>query len=60
VQPSTQKKPQNQATQLVGHQGEIYTLQFSHDGEYIASAGFDRQIFFWEVFPISANPGDEN
>ena len=35
--------------QLTGHQSEIYTLKFSPDGDYLASAGNDRQIFFWDV-----------
>ena len=50
------KKPANQATRLVGHKGEIYTLQFSPDGEYLASAGHDRLIYFWEVFPSDETP----
>lgn len=37
--------------QLTGHQGEIYTMKFSSDGQYLASAGFDRMIYFWDVFP---------
>ena len=29
---------------LSGHEGEIYTAKFSPDGQYLASAGFDRII----------------
>ena len=29
---------------LTGHEGEIYTAKFSPDGQYVASAGFDRII----------------
>ena len=29
---------------LSGHEGEIYTAKFSPDGQYVASAGFDRII----------------
>ncbi|CAG9134776.1 unnamed protein product [Plutella xylostella] len=35
---------------LEGHQGEIFTAQFHPEGKHIASAGFDRQIFIWNVY----------
>ena len=35
---------------LTGHEGEIYSSKFHPDGEFLASAGFDRQIFFWKVY----------
>ncbi|CCD65140.1 WD_REPEATS_REGION domain-containing protein [Caenorhabditis elegans] len=35
---------------LQGHGGEIYTSQFSSDGSFLASAGYDQQIFLWNVF----------
>ncbi|EFP01456.1 hypothetical protein CRE_23928 [Caenorhabditis remanei] len=35
---------------LQGHGGEIYTAQFSRDGNIIASAGYDQQIYLWNVF----------
>ena len=35
---------------LSGHEGEIYTSKFHPDGDFLASAGFDRQIFFWKVY----------
>ncbi|CAB3401077.1 unnamed protein product [Caenorhabditis bovis] len=35
---------------LYGHQGEIYTAQFSPDGTCLASSGYDMQIFLWNVF----------
>eukprot|EP00347_Sterkiella_histriomuscorum_P007142 403350108 len=40
----------SQTVQLIGHQGEIYTVKFSRDGDYLASAGYDRLIYFWDVF----------
>ena len=35
---------------LTGHEGEIYSAKFHPEGEFLASAGFDRQIFFWKVY----------
>merc|ERR1712029_786045 len=35
---------------LSGHQGEIYTAKFHPEGNVLASAGFDRQIFMWNVY----------
>lgn len=36
--------------QLEGHQGEVFSVEFHPDGQYLASSGFDRQIFIWNVF----------
>eukprot|EP00347_Sterkiella_histriomuscorum_P017852 403347727 len=44
------KRLMSQTVQLIGHQGEIYTVKFSRDGDYLASAGYDRLIYFWDVF----------
>lgn len=37
---------------LQGHGGEIYTAQFSPDGEFLASAGYDMQVGngFWKMW----------
>ncbi|XP_026321589.1 U5 small nuclear ribonucleoprotein 40 kDa protein [Hyposmocoma kahamanoa] len=35
---------------LEGHQGEIFTAKFHPEGKHLASAGFDRQIFLWNVY----------
>ncbi|XP_077285600.1 U5 small nuclear ribonucleoprotein 40 kDa protein [Arctopsyche grandis] len=34
---------------LEGHQGEVFSTEFHPDGQYLASSGFDRQIFMWAV-----------
>ena len=26
-------------------------MKFSTDGQYLASSGFDRLLYFWDVFP---------
>ncbi|XP_026754638.1 U5 small nuclear ribonucleoprotein 40 kDa protein [Galleria mellonella] len=35
---------------LEGHQGEIFSAKFHPEGKHLASAGFDRQIFLWNVY----------
>lgn len=35
---------------LEGHQSEIFACEFHPDGDYLMSAGFDRQIFLWTVY----------
>uniref|UniRef100_A0A8R1HM98 WD_REPEATS_REGION domain-containing protein n=1 Tax=Caenorhabditis japonica TaxID=281687 RepID=A0A8R1HM98_CAEJA len=40
---------------LQGHVGEIYTAQFSADGSFLASSGYDMQIFLWNVFGACDN-----
>ncbi|OAF67971.1 U5 small nuclear ribonucleoprotein [Intoshia linei] len=34
---------------LEGHKSEIYCGKFSGDGEYIASAGFERVVNLWQI-----------
>lgn len=43
--------------QLTGHGGEVYGLEFSPDGQHLASASFDKQIFLWRVFGECENFG---
>lgn len=35
---------------LTGHQGDVYCTKFSRCGNYIASAGRDRNLLVWDVF----------
>ncbi|XP_063903717.1 U5 small nuclear ribonucleoprotein 40 kDa protein [Zophobas morio] len=35
---------------LEGHEGEIFSVEFHPDGQYLASSGFDRRIFIWSVY----------
>ncbi|KAI8974749.1 WD domain protein [Pilobolus umbonatus] len=43
--------------QLTGHQGDIYSCEFDPTGEHIASAGYDRQIYLWNVYGDIKNYG---
>ncbi|XP_065346761.1 U5 small nuclear ribonucleoprotein 40 kDa protein [Cloeon dipterum] len=36
--------------QLEGHGGDIFTAKFHPEGHHLASSGFDRQIFYWNVY----------
>nr|ACO14933.1 WD repeat-containing protein 57 [Caligus clemensi] len=42
---------------LSGHEGEIYSAKFHPEGNVLASAGFDRQIFLWNVYGECENYG---
>ncbi|KAG6478680.1 WD repeat-containing protein 44-like [Zingiber officinale] len=42
---------------IQAHNGSIWSIKFSLDGRYLASAGEDRVIHVWEVFEISAKDG---
>eukprot|EP00164_Ancoracysta_twista_P010009 GFYU01014967.1.p1 GENE.GFYU01014967.1~~GFYU01014967.1.p1 ORF type:complete len:358 (-),score=109.62 GFYU01014967.1:83-1156(-) len=35
---------------LTGHGGEVYTVEFNHDGTKLASTSFDKQIFLWNTY----------
>jgi len=35
---------------LEGHQGDIFSIEFHPEGQYLASTGFDRQICMFCVF----------
>jgi Prp8 binding protein len=35
---------------LSGHDGDIFCTKFAPSGRFLASAGFDRQIFLWSTY----------
>jgi Prp8 binding protein len=40
---------------LTGHQAEVYSVKFSPDGQSLASASFDKQVFLWRVYGTCEN-----
>lgn len=46
----TVKKLFTQTAKLTGHISEIMALKFSPCGDYLATAGFDKQIFLWDIY----------
>lgn len=35
---------------LEGHQAAVHSMKFAPNGVYLATAGFDKLIYIWEVF----------
>ena len=44
------------AQELRSHEGAVWCMQFSHDGQYMASAGQDAMVRIWEVSSRDATP----
>lgn len=42
---------------LTGHSEEIYSLNFSPNGKYLASGGKDKKLFIWEISGKCKNKG---
>ncbi|XP_022916662.1 U5 small nuclear ribonucleoprotein 40 kDa protein [Onthophagus taurus] len=35
---------------LEGHEGDVFSVEFHPEGQYLASSGFDRKILVWSVY----------
>ena len=46
--------------QLTGHEGPLFTCQFSPSGQQVASAGFDKRILLWNCVDGSNSAGFTN
>ncbi|KAL5985474.1 WD repeat-containing protein 26 [Asimina triloba] len=46
---------EDNGTVLEGHLDEVWFLQFSNNGKYLASSSNDRSAIIWEVKPSSVN-----
>ncbi|KAH7436013.1 hypothetical protein KP509_06G089300 [Ceratopteris richardii] len=44
----------NLRQEIQAHQGAIWTMKFSQDGQYLATAGQDRIVKVWEVYAHSS------
>ncbi|CDR95257.1 u5 snRNP-specific 40 kDa protein, putative [Babesia bigemina] len=42
---------------LTGHEGEVYCVEFSSDGQLLASGGKDKNVFLFEVYGECRNIG---
>ncbi|CEM38977.1 unnamed protein product [Vitrella brassicaformis CCMP3155] len=40
---------------LTGHQGEVFSCEFSPDGRNLASGSFDKQIYLWQTYEECPN-----
>jgi Prp8 binding protein len=42
---------------LTGHKGHIHGAKFSHEGNFIASGGFDKTVLLWNTYGVCENWG---
>lgn len=41
--------PDNKPLELKGHQGAVYSVVFSKDGQQLFSSGFDKKVILWDI-----------
>ena len=52
---SSTRKLSAPSLQLTGHGAEVYSCKFSPNGSILATAGFDKSILLWSVYPSCTN-----
>ncbi|KAF8891225.1 WD40 repeat-like protein [Infundibulicybe gibba] len=50
--------PRTTTTILTGHTDEVWNMEWSHDGTYLASASRDKTVIIWRIEVSSAIPFD--
>ncbi|KAD3068354.1 hypothetical protein E3N88_36234 [Mikania micrantha] len=52
----------HQSQEIQGHDGSIWAMRFTNDGQYLASAGEDKVVHVWEVqeFDVMALRGGDD
>ena len=51
------RKMKSTNLELTGHEDQVLSLDFSSDGNYLISAGLDRQILIWDIYNECLNVG---
>lgn len=51
--------PRKPLFRLSGHTDEVWFVQFSHNGRYLASASKDRSVIIWDWAALKAGTADE-
>lgn len=41
--------PESKPRELAGHQGAVYSLVFSRDGQQLFSSGYDKKVILWDL-----------
>lgn len=52
--------PRLTTTILDGHVDEVWNIEWSHDGSYLASASKDRNVIIWQVTYTSSEPSSHD
>ena len=51
--------PRHTTAILEVHKDEVWSLEWSHDGRWLASAGKDRTVIIWSVGVSGSDPSTD-